>query len=79
MIELFRELPREPVARFRARLTRFTICRSFGDLRTSTCPGAGARIPPRLCHTLKVAYDSRLMYEAALPFWIWSPPIHGQT
>ncbi len=66
VIELFRELPRKQVARFRAAfdpIYDLSLVRATYALRRAHEIEPGNPLPPNM---LKVAYDSRLMHEAAL-------------
>jgi tetratricopeptide (TPR) repeat protein len=66
MIELFRELPREPGTRLRARfdpINDLSIVRATSAFRRALDL---APDKPLIASTLRIAYDSRLMYEAAL-------------
>ena len=68
-IELFRELTpgQTRVRGFAPRSTRFSICRwSVRPMRCGGRPSSGLAISRR-CKSLQMAYDARLMYEAALP------------
>jgi tetratricopeptide (TPR) repeat protein len=67
MIELFRELPREPGTRFRAAfdpISDLSVVRATCALRHAL---ELAPHKPLIASTLRIAYDWRLMYEAALP------------
>jgi tetratricopeptide (TPR) repeat protein len=66
VIELFRELPREPGTRLRARfdpINDLSIVRATSALRHALDL---APQKPLIASTLRVAYDFRLMHEAAL-------------
>ena len=66
VIELFRELPREPGKRLRARfdpINDLSIVRATFALRHALDL---APHNPLIASTLRIAYDSRLMHEAAL-------------
>ena len=66
VIELFRELPREPVARFRASfdpIYDLSIARATFAFRRALELQPGNKLASK---TLKVAFDARLMHEQAL-------------
>ena len=66
VIELFRELPLEPVARFRAPfdpIYDLSIVRATYSLRRAAELAPGRSM---MTNTLKIAYDVRLMHEPAL-------------
>ena len=65
MIELFRELPRDPVARFRASfdpIYDLSIVRATSAFRRALELEPGNKLATS---TLRVAYDARLMHEPA--------------
>jgi tetratricopeptide (TPR) repeat protein len=67
VIELFRGLPRQPVARFRA---PFDPVYDLSIVRATHALRRALKLAPRdplLTNTLTVAYDTRLMHEAVLP------------
>jgi tetratricopeptide (TPR) repeat protein len=67
IIELFRELAPEPVARLRA---PFDPIYDLSIIRATCALRRARQLAPRkplITNILKIAYDSRLMHEAALP------------
>ncbi len=67
VIELFRGLPPQPVARFR---TSFDPIYDLSIVRATFALRRALELAPRdplVANTLKVAFDFRLMHEAALP------------
>jgi tetratricopeptide (TPR) repeat protein len=67
VIELFRELPPEPVGRLRA---AFDPIYDLSIVRATCALRRARELAPRkplITNTLKIAYDWRLMHEAALP------------